>query len=111
MTVWGPEWWIGWAFIAWHLSRREREVALLTLAGMDAQQIADALYIEPRTVVDHRTSVYRKAGVRSASGLGALRLAAALRRIGGTQDAAPLHGAGCRVALRPTPRGAASWVA
>ena len=80
-TVWGSESRIWRAFILWRLTRREREVALLTLAGMDCQSIADALYTTPRAVNWQRTMLYRKAGVVAASSLGPLRLAAMLRRI------------------------------
>jgi DNA-binding NarL/FixJ family response regulator len=46
------------------LSQREREVFFLLLEDKDAQQIGEALFISPKTVENHRTSIYRKLGVR-----------------------------------------------
>lgn len=46
------------------LSEREREIFHLLIEDKDAQQIGEALFISPKTVENHRTSIYRKLGVR-----------------------------------------------
>ncbi len=51
------------------LSRREREVALLTSRGETASEIAGQLYVSKRTVESHLVSVYEKLGVRSKTEL------------------------------------------
>jgi DNA-binding NarL/FixJ family response regulator len=47
------------------LSRREREVARLAVAGLTARQIAERLFIGERTVETHLSHVYAKLGLRS----------------------------------------------
>ena len=51
------------------LSRREREVAVLTVRGETATDIADDLFLSKRTVESHLVSVYAKLGVASKSEL------------------------------------------
>lgn len=46
------------------LSQREQEVFFLLLEDKDASQVGEALFISPKTVENHRTSIYRKLGVR-----------------------------------------------
>lgn len=51
------------------LSRREREIAVMTAEGMTSATIATALGISTRTVETHRANVYRKLGIRSRTAL------------------------------------------
>jgi DNA-binding CsgD family transcriptional regulator len=51
------------------LSRREREIARLTVKGMRRREIADHLVISPRTVDSHLQRIYRKLGVHDRDGL------------------------------------------
>ena len=51
------------------LSRREREIVLLTVAGETAPAIATALFISQRTVESHLGSAYAKLGVASKAEL------------------------------------------
>jgi DNA-binding NarL/FixJ family response regulator len=51
------------------LSRREREIARLTVRGMRRREIADHLVISPRTVDSHLQRIYRKLGVHDREGL------------------------------------------
>ena len=51
------------------LSRREREIAELTVAGMRRRDIAEKLVISPRTVDSHLQRIYRKLGVNDRDGL------------------------------------------
>ena len=47
------------------LSNREREIANLAADGLTNQQIANKLYISPRTVETHLTKVFAKLGAES----------------------------------------------
>ena len=47
------------------LSAREVEVLGLVAEGLTDQEVAQSLYLSPRTVGQHLSSVYRKLGVRS----------------------------------------------
>jgi len=47
------------------LTRRERQLVALMLAGLGTDQLARALYISPYTVTDHLTAIFAKTGVRS----------------------------------------------
>jgi DNA-binding CsgD family transcriptional regulator len=53
------------------LSATEERVAELVATGLTNRQIADALFLSPKTVESHLTRVYRKLGVRSRSALAA----------------------------------------
>ncbi|WP_018348743.1 LuxR C-terminal-related transcriptional regulator [Longispora albida] len=58
------------------LTRREREVLALAVAGDSARDIAARLFIGERTVETHLANIYRKAGVRSRVELLALYVTA-----------------------------------
>jgi DNA-binding CsgD family transcriptional regulator len=47
------------------LTRRERELAGLAAAGMRSRQIAEQLFLSPRTVDSHLARIYRKLHVSS----------------------------------------------
>jgi DNA-binding NarL/FixJ family response regulator len=47
------------------LSAREAEVLVLVAKGLTNPQVAERLYLSPRTVGQHLRSVYRKLGVPS----------------------------------------------
>ncbi len=49
----------------WHLSRRELEVLRLVATGLTNGQVAQELYISPRTINAHLSSIYGKLGVPS----------------------------------------------
>jgi DNA-binding CsgD family transcriptional regulator len=51
------------------LTPSERRVADMAAAGKSNRDIARALYVTPKTVEVHLTSVYRKPGIRRRSGL------------------------------------------
>jgi DNA-binding NarL/FixJ family response regulator len=57
------------------LSRREREIFRLIVAGTGAKEIASRLFISSKTVDTHRTNINRKLGVRTTANL--VRFAAA----------------------------------
>ncbi|MDX3386059.1 LuxR C-terminal-related transcriptional regulator [Streptomyces niveiscabiei] len=58
-----------------HLTDREREVADLAASGLRTREIAERLFLSPRTIETHLAHVYRKLDVTSR-----LALSAALRR-------------------------------
>jgi two-component system response regulator NreC len=51
------------------LTRREREVLILVVDGMTNQQIADQLFISPRTVDTHRTNIMQKLNIHDLANL------------------------------------------
>jgi two-component system response regulator NreC len=51
------------------LTRREREVLVLVVDGMTNQQIADQLFISPRTVDTHRTNIMQKLNIHDIANL------------------------------------------
>jgi DNA-binding NarL/FixJ family response regulator len=54
---------------AYLLSRREIEVIQLIAAEMTTQEIAEKLFISPRTVESHRKTVMEKIGARNTAGI------------------------------------------
>ena len=59
------------------LTRRQRQIMEMVLAGHPSKNIAADLRISQRTVENHRASIMKKAGVRSLPALARLALAAA----------------------------------
>lgn len=57
---------------AHRLSEREREIAELAASGMRSRQIAEQLFLSPRTVDAHLAQIYRKLDVSSRMALGAV---------------------------------------
>lgn len=51
------------------LTRREKEILTLVAAGKTNQQIADHLFISPRTVDTHRTNIMQKLGIHDLANL------------------------------------------
>ncbi len=51
------------------LTRREREILALVARGMTNQQIADQLFISPRTVDSHRTNIMQKLNIHDLANL------------------------------------------
>lgn len=51
------------------LTRREREILALVAKGLTNQQIADQLYISPRTVDTHRTNIMQKLNIHDLANL------------------------------------------
>ena len=60
-----------------HLSPRELEVLRLIVAGRTNREIADELFVSPKTVMHHSSHIYRKLGVR-----GRVEAAAQAHRVG-----------------------------
>jgi DNA-binding CsgD family transcriptional regulator len=58
-------------FDAWQLTRAEREIALLLLKGYSHKHVAAETGRSERTVRQHATSVYSKAGLNSRAELAA----------------------------------------
>jgi DNA-binding CsgD family transcriptional regulator len=54
------------------LSPRERQVAVLVARGMTNRQVADALYLSPKTISRHLASAMRKLGASSRTALVAM---------------------------------------
>ncbi|MFF4342876.1 LuxR C-terminal-related transcriptional regulator [Kitasatospora sp. NPDC001540] len=61
------------------LSGREREVAEQAAAGLRSREIADRLFLSPRTVETHLSRIYRKLGVSSRRALADLLRSHGLR--------------------------------
>ncbi|MGW4851938.1 LuxR C-terminal-related transcriptional regulator [Streptomyces sp. NPDC004288] len=53
------------------LSDREREVCRLAMTGLRSRQMAERLFLSPRTVETHLSRIYRKLGVSSRAALAA----------------------------------------
>ena len=51
------------------LTNRERQVAKLAAEGAKSREIADQLYLSPRTVENHLQRVYTKLGVNGRDAL------------------------------------------
>jgi two-component system response regulator NreC len=51
------------------LTRREREILALVVRGLTNQQIAEQLYISPRTVDTHRTNIMQKLDIHDVANL------------------------------------------
>lgn len=47
------------------LTPREQEVMVLLAEGLSANQIAEKLFISPKTVENHRSNIMRKLGLHS----------------------------------------------
>lgn len=54
------------------LTPREREVARLYAAGLNATEVGEALGISVHTARDHRDNIYEKLGIHSRAELGRL---------------------------------------
>ncbi|MBI3005595.1 MAG: response regulator transcription factor [Ignavibacteriales bacterium] len=64
------------------LTAREKEVLMLIAEGMNNQQIAEKLYISPRTADTHRTNIMQKLDIHDAANLVRYALERGLRRKG-----------------------------
>jgi len=51
------------------LTRREKEILKLIASELTNQEIADKLFIAPRTVHSHRRNLMQKVGVKNTAGL------------------------------------------
>ncbi len=73
-------------------------MAALVAAGRTYREVADALFISPKTVQWNLSKIYRKLGVRSRA-----ELAAKLAAEGGSPGDAPLPAGGQSPAVPPVP--------
>ena len=80
------------------LTPTEERVAALVAAGRTYREVADALFISPKTVQWNLSKIYRKLGVRSRG-----ELAAKLAAEGGWPGDAPLPAGGQSPAVPPVP--------
>lgn len=55
--------------VAPRLTRRETEILMKIAEGKTSQEIADVLFISPRTVDTHRANLIQKLGVKNSAGL------------------------------------------
>jgi DNA-binding NarL/FixJ family response regulator len=62
----------GWAFAELGISRRESDVLGLVRDGLANKEIAERLYLSPRTVEKHIESLLRKTSSRSRTQLATL---------------------------------------
>jgi two-component system nitrate/nitrite response regulator NarL len=51
------------------LTKREQEILMLVAEGQTSQEIADSLFISPRTVETHRANIMQKLNVHNTAGL------------------------------------------
>jgi DNA-binding CsgD family transcriptional regulator len=51
------------------LSRRQAEIANLIVAGKSSREIAETLFLSPRTIEHHLKAIFNKLGVGSRVGL------------------------------------------
>lgn len=47
------------------LSHRERQVCAMSTQGFNTKEMAASLGVSPRTIEDHRASIYRKTGLKN----------------------------------------------
>ena len=73
-------------------------MAALVAAGRTYREVADALFISPKTVQWNLSKIYRKLGVRSRA-----ELAAKLAAEGGSPGDAPRRAGGQSPAVPPVP--------
>lgn len=52
-----------------NITKREREILSLIVEGLTSQEIADKLYISPRTVDTHRFNLMQKLDIKNTAGL------------------------------------------
>ncbi len=52
-----------------YLSKREQEILALIAEGLTSKEIAEKLYISPRTVETHRTNLMQKLQIKNTAGL------------------------------------------
>lgn len=55
--------------VAIRLTRREKEITKLIVDGKTSQEIADVLFISPRTVEAHRANLMQKLGLKNTAAL------------------------------------------
>jgi DNA-binding CsgD family transcriptional regulator len=79
------------------LTPTEERVAALVAAGGTYREVADALFISPKTVQWNLSNIYRKLGIRSRG-----ELPARLTQQGGSAGSAP-DGDGQSPAVPPVP--------
>jgi len=53
----------------WELTATERQIAELVAIGLTTREVADKMFLSPRTVSANLTSIYRKLGIRSRTEL------------------------------------------
>jgi len=80
------------------LTPTEERVVALVAAGRTYREVADALFISPKTVQWNLSKIYRKLGVRSRA-----ELAAKLAAEGGSPGKSPSDVPGQRPAVPPVP--------
>ena len=61
-----------WAFAGFGVTRREADVLVLVRQGLTNKEIAERLYLSPRTVEKHIESLLRKTAARSRTQLATL---------------------------------------
>lgn len=69
-----------------HLTDRQRQILELLSRGDSTKAIAGTLKISPKTVLFHKTSIFRKIGVRSPSDLTKFALTHGLTSLATSQD-------------------------